>query len=62
MVISEKKNTPFSITRIVVDGLFTIIGFLLSAIVGIGTVICMVLVGPIAGKFLPINEKMVKKL
>jgi len=27
-----------------------------------GTVICMVLVGPIAGKFLPVNEKMIKKI
>ena len=62
LAISEKKNTPFSITRIVVDGFFTVIGFLLSATVGLGTVICMVLVGPIAGKFLPINEKMVKKI
>ncbi len=62
VVISDKLNKKFSIIRLIVDGIFALIGFLLGGIIGIGTIVCIVLVGPVAGLFLPINEKMVQKI
>lgn len=62
VVISDKTKKPFSILRIIVDICFVGIGFLLGGVVGIGTIICAFLVGPVAGIFLPINEKLIKKL
>ena len=41
------------------DAAFALAGFLLGGQVGVGTLICVALVGPVAGVFLPINEKMV---
>ena len=57
LVISEKANWRFGIVRICTDAAFTIIGFLLGGVFGVGTVICAFLVGPVADVFLPRNEK-----
>ena len=62
VVISDKTGRPFSIMRIIVDVCFVAIGFVLGGVVGIGTVICAALVGPVAGIFLPVNEKMVNSV
>lgn len=59
VVLSDKLKKKFSIVRIVVDVSFVVIGFLLGGSVGIGTIVCACLVGPVAGFFLPYNEKMV---
>ena len=60
VVISEKLKKKFSITRLVTDAVFTLAGFIMGGTVGIGTLICVILVGPVAGIFLPVNEKMVE--
>ena len=62
LVISDKLKKPFSITRLFVDALFTLAGFLLGGVVGIGTLICVILIGPVAGIFLPVNEKAVERI
>lgn len=62
LVISDKTHVRFSIMRVIVDVLFVIIGFLLGGAFGIGTIVCACLVGPVAGFFLPVSEKIVKKL
>ena len=59
VVISDKTKKKFSIVRILVDLSFVIIGFVLGGSVGIGTIICAFCVGPVAGHFLPINEKLI---
>ncbi len=59
IVISDKTKKPFGIMRIIVDVCFVIVGFLLGGVVGIGTIICAALVGPVAGIFLPKNEKLI---
>lgn len=59
IVISDKTHKKFSIMRVIVDVCFAGIGFALGGILGIGTVICAFVVGPVAGVFMPINEKMV---
>ena len=61
LVISEKTRFRFSIVRVVVDASFALIGWLLSGTVGPGTLVCMFLVGPVAGIFLPINGRLVEK-
>lgn len=62
VVLSDKLKRPFGICRVCVDVSFVVIGFLLGGTFGIGTVICAFLVGPVADRFLPISEKIVKKL
>lgn len=62
VVISDKTKRKFSIVRLLVDSAFTIVGFVLGGVVGVGTIVCIALVGPVAGFFLPINEKVIKKI
>jgi len=62
VVISDKSGKKFSIVRVIVDVSFVVVGFLLGGSFGIGTIICAFCVGPVAGYFLPINKKLIKKL
>ncbi|MBQ8857257.1 MAG: hypothetical protein IJ024_03830 [Lachnospiraceae bacterium] len=62
VVISDKTKKKFSVVRIVVDVSFVVIGFLLGGSLGIGTIICAFCVGPVAGHFLPVNEKIVNSV
>ena len=62
LVISEKAHFKFSLTRIAVDALFALGGWLLGGTVGLGTLICMFLVGPVAGVFLPINGRIIERV
>lgn len=62
VVISDKTKKKFGIIRLVVDGVFTAIGFALGGVLGAGTIVCIALVGPVAGIFLPINERMINKI
>ena len=61
VVISDKIKKKFGVTRLVVDICFTLLGFLLGGTVVYGTLVCVSLVGPVAGLFLPINGKLVEK-
>ena len=58
VVISDKLKKRFAIVRVITDVSFVLIGFLLGGVVGAGTLVCMLLVGPVAGRFLPVNEKL----
>ena len=60
VVLSDKTKKKFSIVRIIVDVSFVAVGFLLGGSLGIGTIICAFCVGPVAGHFLPVNEKIVQ--
>ena len=62
IVISDKLKKKFSIMRVIVDVCFAGIGFALGGKLGIGTVICAFVVGPVAGVFMPFNEKIIKKI
>ena len=62
LVISDKTGFRFSVTRVAVDALFALCGFLLGGTVGLGTLICMFLVGPVAGIFLPINGRIIERV
>lgn len=62
VVISDKIKKKFSIIRIIVDVCFAAVGFVLGGTIGLGTVICAFVVGPVAGIFMPINEAWIKKV
>lgn len=62
VVISDKLKKKFSIVRMIVDACFLVCGWLLGGAVGMGTVICLFLVGPVAGYFLPKSERLVNRI
>ena len=62
VVISDKSKWKFGIVRIAVDLVFAVGGFLLGGTLGVGTIICAFLVGPTAQHFMPISEKICKKI
>jgi hypothetical protein len=62
VVLSDKTHKKFAPVRVGVDLLFALSGFLLGGTVGIGTLICAFVVGPVAGYFLPYNERIIKNL
>lgn len=61
LVVSEKAGWKFSLTRIAADALFALGGWLLGGTVGLGTLVCMFLVGPVAGFFLPVSGRLVDR-
>ncbi|MCR5536224.1 MAG: hypothetical protein K6F05_02285 [Succinivibrio sp.] len=62
VVLSDKTRIRFAYVRVSVDLCFAAAGFLLGGTVGIGTLICAFVVGPVAGFFLPYNERIIKRL
>ena len=48
--------------RVIVDASFVLLGFLLGGVAGAGTLVCMFLVGPVAGFFLPLNGRWIDAL
>ncbi|MBR7081505.1 MAG: hypothetical protein IKI49_02195 [Oscillospiraceae bacterium] len=59
VALADKLKKKFSIIRIITDVAFVLIGRLLGGTVGVGTLVCMFLVGLVAGVFLPVNKKLV---
>lgn len=57
MIASEKTGWKFKYLKIVGDLIFFLIGVSLGAIYGIGTIISLVLIGPIAHQLLPHTKK-----
>ena len=57
VVLSDKTKWKFGPVRVGVDVLFALVGFLLGGTVGVGTLICMAVVGPVAQVFMPFSEK-----
>lgn len=62
IVLADKIQKNFGIVRIATDITFVVVGVLLGGSIGVGTLICAFLVGPVANIFLPINEKWIHKL
>lgn len=62
VVISDRYHFKFSVTRVVTDCVFVLVGFLLGGTPGIGTIICAFLVGPVAGYFMPKIRKIIGQI
>lgn len=62
IVLADKMRKKFSIVRVIVDVCFAGIGYLMGGTIGIGTVICAFIVGPVAGLFLPFNGRLVNRI
>lgn len=62
IVISDKTKVKFSLMRVIVDLFFAGTGFLMGGTLGIGTLICAFVVGPVAGFFLPFNQKIIENI
>lgn len=61
VVISDKRRWKFGVVRITVDMAFALTGFFLGGTLGLGTVICVAVVGPVAQLLLPLSEKILKR-
>lgn len=62
LVISDKSGKKFGPVRMAVDLLFVLAGWLLGGSVGIGTLICALLVGPVAGVFMPLSRRLTERV
>ncbi len=62
VVISEKSGKRFGIIRIITDAAFLLTGFFLGGKFGLGTVICVFLVGPVAEFCMPFSKSLVGNL
>ena len=62
VVITDKLHGRFGIIRLLVDAVFAAIGYSLGGTAGAGTLVCIALVGPVAGIFLHVNGKMVRRI
>ncbi len=63
IVVTDKlKHIQFRYVRIACDAIFTLIGFLLGGTIGIGTVVAILLTGPVVQCFLPISESVVDSI
>ena len=58
VVLSDKTKWKFGPVRVGVDLLFALVGFALGGTVGVGTLICMAVVGPVAQVFMTYSEKL----
>lgn len=58
----DKLGKPYGKVRMVCDGVSAIVGISLGGVVGIGTILCILLIGPIVQFFLPRVEKVVLPL
>ena len=62
LAISDKSKKKFSVVRMITDASFVLIGYVLGGAFGIGTLICVFVVGPVAGVFMPKCEKIIRKI
>ncbi|MBR5985377.1 MAG: hypothetical protein IK019_03100 [Clostridia bacterium] len=62
VVLSDKTGIRFAVMRVIADACFVAAGWAMGGTFGTGTVICALLVGPVAGVFLPLNGKLVNRI
>lgn len=63
IILSDKIGKfPFSRVRMTCDVVFTLAGFLMGGVFGVGTLVAAALIGPIVQFFLPKTQKVIGKL
>ncbi len=65
IVLSDKvkkwKSVEFRWVRMVCDIFFTLIGFFMGGVIGAGTLVAVLLIGPVVQFFLPKSEKLITR-
>ena len=61
VVLHDKLHMKFSLMRVLVDLSFVLLGFLLGGVIGLGTILCAALVGPVAGFIMPYCESLINR-
>ena len=56
--ISDLSKKPFGVVRVCVDVAFALVGWLLGGVLGVGTVVCAFLVGPVAQFCFPLSRSL----
>ena len=63
IILSDKiEFLEFRWVRVICDVVFVLLGYLLGGTVGVGTVVSMLLTGPLVQFWLPITKKPIEKL
>ncbi len=63
IILTDKVGKfPFSRVRMTCDVAFTLAGFLMGGVFGVGTIVAVVLIGPTVQFFLPRSEAVIAKL
>ncbi len=62
LIIVDKTSWQYKWVRITMDVIFIVVGFSLGGVLGLGTIIATLLIGPCIQYFLPIIEKRVERL
>lgn len=61
LILSDKLNKPYRIVRMGVDFILAIVGFLLGGVIGLGTVLCVIFIGPTIQFFFDKVERVANK-
>lgn len=59
LALVKRCNKPYRIIRASVDAIYMIIGISLGGVIGIGTVLCIILLGPIMDFFFPKIDRII---
>lgn len=46
LAVSNRTRKPYGLVRVLVDGAYLICGYLCGGVVGVGTVVCVIVIGP----------------
>jgi len=60
-VLEDRLKKPYSRVRMASDGVYFVIGLFLGGVMGVGTILTLVCLGPMAGFTFPRVERVVKK-
>lgn len=59
VILSDKAKIQFRWARITVDATLVVVGFFLGGVVGVGTIVNILVIGPIAQFFMPFTKKII---
>lgn len=61
-VLEDHLKKPYSRVRMASDAVYLVVGILLGGVIGVGTILCLACLGPMAGYTFPRVEKVVRGL
>ncbi|WP_050184410.1 YczE/YyaS/YitT family protein [Domibacillus robiginosus] len=61
LAVADRLSKSYGIVRIVIDAIFVIVGIMLGGVAGIGTIICVIILGPLTQHFLKKIDCAVKR-